>query len=80
MQDLERLGRQLGRGRSEQLRALAGSADGERLTGMVDGAAIERAVRSGDGVEMQRLLQGVLSTAEGQRLAREIRRVLDSGR
>ena len=63
-------------GRGGQLRALAASRDGEKLAGMVDASAIERAAASGDSAALRSLLARVLSTDEG-RLAGEIRRVME---
>ena len=64
-------------GRGGQLRALAASRDGEKLAGMVDASAIERAAASGDADALRGLLARVLSTDEGRRLAGEIRRVME---
>ncbi len=77
MQDLEKLAQQLQNGgRAEGIRALADSADGQKLGKMIDAAAVEKAVKGGDSAALQQILRGVLSTAEGQRLAENIRSMM----
>ena len=78
MQDLEKLAQELRRkGQTEGIRALADSADGKKLGQMVDGAAVEQAVKSGDSAALQQILRGVLSTAEGRRLAENLRSMME---
>lgn len=43
---------------------------------MIDPAAMERAAKSGDGDAIRSLLSSVLSTQEGQRLARSIQQLM----
>lgn len=77
MQDLEKLTQELrSKGKTEGLRALAASEDGQRLSAMIDGKAAEQALRSGDSAALQQLLRGVLGTAEGRRLAEHLRTLL----
>ena len=77
MQDLEAIGRELWRrGKAEDLQKLADSADGQPLSRMLDGKAVEQAAKSGDGAALRRLLGTVLGTEEGRRLAEQIRRML----
>ena len=77
MQDLEKAMGELARqGKLDQLKALAGSRDGQALGRSIDRAALERAVKSGDSAALQQILQGALSTEQGRRLARELRRRL----
>ena len=40
-------------------------------------AAVEKAVKGGDSAALQQILRGVLGTAEGQRLAESIRKMMD---
>ena len=81
MQDLEKLAQELRqKGKTEELRALADSADGRRLGARIDDAAVEKALRSGDNEALRQILQGVLRTDEGQRLAENLRRMMQSGR
>ena len=50
MQNFEDLGRELSRrGKTEQLKALAETDDVQRLSKMVDSAAVEKAAKTGDG-------------------------------
>ena len=53
-----------------------GDEDGKRLGSMIDSKAVERAARSGDTAAMQDILQQVLGTAEGRRLAESIRQLM----
>ncbi len=77
MQDLEKLAQELRRsGKTDGIRALADSADGRRLGQMIDGGAVEQAVRQGDSAALQQILRGVLSTEEGRRLAEDLRKIM----
>ncbi len=78
MQDLEKLAQELRRrGKSEGVRALAESADGQKLGAMIDGSAAERALRSGDSAALQQIMRGVLGTDEGRRLVAELQRLME---
>ena len=80
MQNFEQLGRELQRrGKTESIKALADSPDGEKLAGMLDQSALERAAKAGDAEALRRLLGSVLRTEEGKRLAENIRRVMLDG-
>lgn len=57
------------------LRRLADSAEGQKLGSLVDGEALEKAVRGGDTAAMQRMLAQVLQSPEGRKLADQIRRL-----
>ena len=77
MQNLEDLGRELSRrGKTEQLKALAETDDVQRLSKMVDSAAVEKAAKTGDGDALKAILSQVLSTAEGQRLAQSVQQMM----
>ena len=77
MQNFEELGRELDRrGKTDKLKALADSQEVQKLGKMIDPAAMERAAKSGDGDEIRSLLSSVLSTQEGQRLARSIQQLM----
>ena len=77
MQNFERIGRELERrGKTEDIRKLAESADGQRLGQMIDAQAVENAARSGDGEAMRKILSGILTTAEGKRLAESVRQLM----
>ena len=78
MQDPEKLARELRRrGKDEDLRALADSADAKKLGAMIDGKEAERALRAGDSAALQQLLRGVLGTAEGRRLVTELQGLME---
>ena len=74
MQELEKLEQELLRaGKAREIRALADSADGQKLGQMIDGGAVERAVKTGDSAALQQILRTVLGTDEGRRLAENLR-------
>ena len=78
MQDLESMARALQReGKTARIRALADSDDGRRLGQMIDAGAVEKALKGGDSAALQQILRGVLGTAEGQRLAESLRKVME---
>ncbi len=78
MQDLEKLAQELRRrGKTEGIRALADSPDGQRLGAMIDSREAERALRAGDSSALQQLLQGVLGTSEGRRLVTELQSLME---
>lgn len=71
--DIEKLGRELEKsGKAEKLKSVASSADAKKLSAMLDAQAVERAARSGDGAAIRQILQQVLATDEGRRLAQKI--------
>ena len=77
MQNFEDLGKELSRrGKTEQLQALAETDDVQRLSRMLDSAAVEKAAKSGDGQALKDILSQVLSTAEGQRLAQSVQQMM----
>lgn len=77
MQDLEKLAQELQcGGQAQELRHLAASADGQRLGGMVDRAALAEALKKGDAAALQGVMARLLSTAEGQRLNAEVQKLL----
>ena len=76
MQDLEKAAQELRRsGKGREIQALADSADGKKLGQMIDAGAVEKAVRSGDSAALQQILQSVLRTEEGRRLAESLRKM-----
>ena len=77
MQNFEELGRELERrGKTDKLKALADSADMQKLGQMLDPAAVERAAKSGDSQALRSLLSSLLSTREGQRLAQSVQQLM----
>lgn len=78
MQNFEQLGRELERrGKTDRIRELADSADGQRLSRMIDSTAIERAAKNGDSAALHGILSQVLSTEEGKRLADSVRKMME---
>ncbi len=77
MQDLEKLAQELQRGgQAQELQHLAASADGQRLGGMVDRAALAEALKKGDAAALKGIMAGLLSTAEGRRMSAEVQKLL----
>ena len=77
MKNFENVGRELERrGKTEGIKKLAESADGQRLGRMIDAKALESAARSGDSQALRDILGSVLSTDEGKRLAENVRRLM----
>ena len=77
LQNFESIGRELERrGKTEEIKKIAESADGQRLSRMIDPKAVESAARSGDSEALKSILGSVLSTAEGQRLAESVKRLM----
>ncbi|MDR1131090.1 MAG: hypothetical protein LBL15_01570 [Oscillospiraceae bacterium] len=59
-------------GKAEELRKAANSAEVKKIAGMVDGAALKRAVEAGDNDTINRVLDRVLATEEGKSLAKKV--------
>ena len=77
MQNWETISRELERsGKARDLRTLADSEDGQKLSRMLDGKAVEQAAKSGDSEALRGILGQVLSTREGQRLAESIQKLI----
>ena len=64
-------------GKSAELSALAQSADGEKLSAMLDGEKLQRAAQTGDAASLRAMLGTVLSTEEGRRLAANIKKLME---
>ena len=78
-QDFESMGKQLlSDPRAEQLKKLADSPDGKKITAMLDQGEVERAAKSGDTAALQKILTQVLSTGEGKRLAEQLSKTMGS--
>lgn len=78
MRSIEEIGRELERqGKTAGIKRIAESADGMKVGSMLDAKAVESAARSGDGDALKRMLEQVLSTAEGRRLAEDVRRMME---
>ena len=77
MRDWDALGKELQRsGKGEALKKLADSKDAQALGGMLDAEVLRRAAKSGDSEAIKKLLGSVLATGEGQRLARELQKLM----
>ena len=77
MKDLREAARELERGgQAETIRALAGSAEAQKLGGMLDRKAAERALNSGDTAALQRMLDGLLATEEGRNLIDRLQKLM----
>ena len=77
MQNFENIGRELERrGKTEGIRKIAESADGQSLSRMIDASAVEQAAKSGDAEALKNMVSKVLSTDEGKRLAQSLRRLM----
>lgn len=77
MQNFESIGRELERrGKTDTLKSIAESPDGQKLSRMLDSQAVEKAARSGDMNALRSMLTQVLSTDEGKRLAENVRKMM----
>lgn len=71
--DIDKIGSQLQKsGKYGKLKAVAESEAGKRLGAALDERAVERAAKSGDVDAMREILRQVLSTEDGQTLARQV--------
>jgi len=78
MRNFENIRQELERsGKGAELSALAQSADGEKLSAMLDGEKLQRAAQNGDGEALRSMLGTVLSTEEGRRLAANIKKLME---
>ena len=69
MKDFESLAHELrGSEKKAELERLAASAGGGKLEGMIDGAALERAVRGGDAETLRKMLGTVFDYGVGEAL------------
>ena len=73
MRDLEDIGKMLQKsGKAPELRSIAESPEGKRLSGMLDANAVEKAAKSGDMETLRGILQQVMSTEDGKAIARKL--------
>ena len=78
MNRFEDVGRELQRrGKTERIKELADSADGQKLSRMIDPKAIEAAAKSGDSAAMSGIIARILSTDEGRRIAESLKQLMD---
>ena len=79
MQNFEALSRELERrGKTEEIKKIAQSSDGQRISGMTDPQAVEKAARGGDTESLKNMLGRILETPEGKRLAESVRKMMES--
>ncbi len=78
MQNFEQLGKELERrGKAEDIKRLAQSEDSMKLAGMIDAGKMEQAAKNGDTEALRAMLASVLQTREGQRLAENVRKMME---
>ena len=58
-------------GKTDAVRAIAESKDGQQLLQKLDTNRVERAVQSGDSEALRQILMDVLKTGEGRRIAKQ---------
>jgi len=76
--NFEQLGKELERrGKTEQIKQLAQTPEGQRFSKLVDADELERAARNGDAAAMKNIISKVLSTGEGKMLAESVRKMME---
>ena len=79
MKDFESVEKQLVEsGKADKIKAIADSADGQRLASRLDAQKVEQAAKSGDSEALRGILLEVLGTGEGKRLAEQLKRAMES--
>ena len=79
MQNFETLSRELERrGKTEEINKLAQSRDGQRISGMIDPQAVEKAARGGDAESLKNMLSKILATPEGKQLAESVKKMMEN--
>lgn len=78
MKDLESIGKLLQQsGKAPELRSIADSPEGRRLSGMLDAGQVEQAAKSGDIEALRGILQQVMSTEDGRALAKKLGSIME---
>ena len=78
MQNFETLSRELERrGKTEEIKKIAQSSDGQRISSMLDPQAMEKAAQGGDTESLKNMLGKILETPEGRRLAESVRKMME---
>ena len=73
MKNFEEMERKLAQsGKTDAVRAIAESKDGQQLLKKLDTNRVERAMQSGDGEALRSILVDVLKTSEGRRIAKQL--------
>lgn len=65
-------------GKADRIKAIADSADGQRLASKLDAQKVEQAAKSGDPEALRGILLEVLGTGEGKRLAEKLKRAMEN--
>ena len=65
-------------GKADKIKAIADSADVQRLASRLDAQKVEQAAKSGDSEALRGILLEVLGTGEGKRLAEQLKRAMES--
>ncbi len=77
MADFESLAREIKSSpAAEKLKAAVSSPEGQSVLQNLDAEAVEKAAAAGDMQALRDILSGVLSTPEGQLLAKKIRKTM----
>ena len=78
MQNFEALSRELERrGKTEEIKKIAQSSDGQCISSMLDPQTMEKAARGGDTESLKNMLGKILETPEGRRLAESVRKMME---
>lgn len=78
MQNISDVSRELEkRGKISEVKRLAESAEGQKISGMIDRKRLEKAAVAGDGEALKNILSSVLSTEEGRKLAENVRKMME---
>ena len=73
MKNFEEMERKLAQsGKTDAVRSIAESKDGQQLLKKLDTNREERAMQSGDGEALRSILMDVLKTSEGRRIAKQL--------
>ena len=73
MSDFEKMSKELLKGgKAGELKKVVDSPEGKKISSMVDGNALKKAVGAGDTETVNRILGQLLATEEGKNLAKKI--------
>lgn len=71
--DIEKIGKEFAKsGKIDKFKAMADSEDAKRLSAMLDAEAVKTAAMTGDAETLRGILNKVLGTEEGRRLAQQL--------
>ena len=65
-------------GKTDAVRAIEESKDGQQLLKKLDTDRVERAMQAGDGEALRQILMDVLKTGEGRRIAKQLSDTMNS--